>query len=430
MKRVKQYIFRMISPRGRRNKASLVYDIILFLAIFISSGCVLVDLFGWFGDYKELIYKLEYWITYFFIFEYALKLWVAEYRYPNKSLIGAKLEFITSFESLVDLVSILAILLNNIPTELAALKLIKVTKLVRLSKVSELMVEDKEGDTRGQRVKNRVYEIICKDKEGDILSKIYDICSITLIILSVITLFVDTFNVGVTGKNILHTIEYVVAALFTVEYVVRIWTASVEYPDCDPDTAKMKYIFSFMALIDLLSILPVFLTTMDSTLAIVKIFKLLKILRLVKMSRYLSGIHSFVTAVVSKKKQIMFSVMTIVFLMLLCSIFIYGFEHTEQPDVFQNAFSGIKYSFVILTGIGDSSIELVTTLGKTFSTVMTILGVCIFAVPITIVTDEFMNVSKDSAENSEKKRTVLDISEFDENDQKLIVDIYNRMKNK
>ncbi len=431
MNQVKRYVYNMIFPKGKRSKGSIIYDTLLFAMIFISSGCVVLDLFGWFSDYHGTFYRIEYWITYFFIFEYGLKLWVADLRYPDKPWWKAKLEFIISFESFIDIISILAILLNNIPTELTALKLVKITKLVRLTKVSEL-VSDKEGDTKEHRVQKRVYEIICKDKDGDIASKIYDICSIVLILVSVLTLFIDTFDVGTTGKMVLHTIEYVVAILFTVEYAVRVWTAPIEYPDCHPDTAKMKYIFSFMALIDLLSILPVFLTGLDSTLAIVKIFKIMKILRLVKMSRYLSGINRFVKAVVSKKKQILFSVATIVFLMFLCSIFIYAFEHVEQPDVFKNALSGIKYSFVILTGLGDSEVELVTSFGKVLSMAMTLLGVCIFAVPITIVTDEFMNVSGEANEDEdpaeEAAPTTLDISDFEEEDRKLMQALYDKIK--
>ncbi len=432
MKRFKLGVYNMLFPKGKRSKASIIYDSVMFFMIFVSSACVFVDIFGLFSEYKTLIYDIELGITVLFIIEYLIKLWIADLRYPESGKFRSRIEFITSFESFVDLISIFAILFNSIPSELMAFKLIKSVKLVRLIKFTELTAENGES-AKEHRIKKRVYEIICKDTDGDIASRIYDIFSISLIFLSVIMLIADTFTIEGAGKTILHVSEYVVAILFTLEYIVRVWTSSIEYPDCDPDRAKMKYIFSFMALIDLLSIVPVFLTGLDSTLATVKILKLFKILRLVKMSRYLSGINRFASAVASKKKQLMFSMSTIAMLMVLCSVFIYAFEHGTQPEVFSNAFSGITYSFVTLTGIGDSSVELVTSLGKTFSTIMTVLGVCIFAVPVTIVTEEFMassheSTAEDEAEAEPEESQTLDLSELSDEDRRLITDFYNRIK--
>ncbi len=441
MKHVKRQVYDMLFPKGQRSKASVVYDLVMFVLILASSVCVFIDLFGWLTAYHDTIRKIEYITTALFIVEYLIKLWVADLRYPGQNWFKARVEFVTSFESFIDLISIFAILFNGIPSELMTVKLIKSVKLVRLFKFTELTTEGGESE-KMSRAKHRVYEILCKDTEGDWISRVYDIFSIVLIFVSVLTLVTDTFSLQGTAETVLHITEYVIAIVFTIEYIVRVWTSSVEYSDCDPDRAKMKYIFSFMSMIDLLSILPVFLTGLDSTLAIVKILKLFKILRLVKMSRYLSGINHFAAAVVGKKKQIAFSMVTILFLMVLCSVFIYTFEHTAQPEIFQNAFFGITYSFVALTGIGDTSVELVTSLGKTFSTIMTVLGVCIFAVPVTIVTEEFMSISKvatDAVETTDAAKQVppeapgeqdpmlLDISTLSEEDRQLIRDMYSRM---
>ncbi len=432
MKNFKRRVFDMIFPKGKRSKASVVYDILMFILIAVSSACVIFDILGIFKAYRDIIHTTEYVATGIFVFEYFIKLWIADLRYPDTGKFKSRIEFITSFESFIDLISIFAIIFNGIPSELMAFRLIKSVKLVRLFKLSELTTEDGESE-KTRRIKKRVYEIICKDKEGDTASRIYDIFSIILILTSVFTLILDTFPLQDTSRNILHISEYIIAILFTAEYIVRVWTASAEYPECDPDRAKMKYLFSFMAMIDLMSILPVFLTSLDATVATVKILKLFKILRLVKMSRYLTGINKFAAAVVRKKKQIFFSMVTILFLMVLCSVFIYAFEHTAQPDVFKNAFSGIMYSIVAITGIGDASAELVTALGRTFSTIIAVLGVCIFAVPITIVTEEFMAISHEATADREENMpepeepASLDISKLSKEDRKLILEVFNRM---
>ncbi len=431
MQKLKKWVFNIIEVSKDRNILSNIYDIILFFCIAVSTFCVIGELIGFPEAWGPTIKGIEYGITIFFIAEYLLKIWVAEFTYPELSRWKARWEFIISFESLIDLLSIFAVFLNAIPTEFAAVKLLKTIKLARLFKLSEVFENKQSTFHKLDKLKHRIYNIICKDENHDILSKIYDIFSIILIVSSVVVLIVDTFALSDAVRNALHIYEYVVASIFVLEYLLRIWTAPIEYPDVREDKARMKYIFSFMAIIDLLSILPVFLTQLDATLAIVKILKLFKILRLVKMSRYLSGINNFAIAVASKKKQIAFSMSTVALLMILCSVFIYAFEHTAQPDVFENAFSGIVYSFITLIGENDNSMEPITNLGKIFSAIMSLLGVCIFAVPITIVTDEFMKSSKGHEEKETSQtntgNNILNLENLSPENQEMLKMLYEKM---
>ena len=114
----------------------------------------------------------------------------------------------------------------------------------------------------------------------------------------------------------------------------------------------MKYIFSFTALIDLLSIFAIFLVDIPKSAGVLKILKLLRIVRVLKFSRYFDGIYNFGIAIKKKAKQILISIVILCFLVIIFSILLYGFESGYEGTYFTNGFSGISYCFVMLSGLG------------------------------------------------------------------------------
>ena len=109
-----------------------------------------------------------------------------------------------------------------------------------------------------QKIKSAVFQLIQPSK-GNIISKIFDIFIIILISANLITIIVETFDLPDDVRFGITTFEIVSVIIFTIEYLLRIWTADMLYPQLIPAKARLKYVFSFMAIIDLLSILPVYL---------------------------------------------------------------------------------------------------------------------------------------------------------------------------
>ncbi len=317
-------------------------------------------------------------------------------------------EYLTSFDSLIDLLSILSILFNQIPKELAILRLIKLLKLVRLVKMAGYIKTSGGLEARIKKISKRVNEIIDKGEEGDTLSKVYDIVSVLLILLSVSFILLETFAIPQWLHDTLYGFEVGIACLFAIEYLLRVWTAPYEYPDLRPDKARMVYIFSFMSLIDLLSIIPVFVADLPTASGVLKIFKLCKILRLVKASRYLSGIASFGAAIQKKKKQIVMSIIAMVVLVLICSVLLYSVEHEAQPEVFKNAFSGVWYSLQTIFE-SDAEIVLTTTAGKALSTMLLLIGGCMIGVPIAIIATGFEDMIAEQAGEQKADKDLYEV---------------------
>lgn len=404
LKRLKKFIYDIFEPEKTSLKSTL-YHILIGFIVFVSAICVILELFITDEKIISILTIIEIATVGVFIFEYLLKLFVSQHYYPDKNWFTSKIEYIISFDSFIDIICILSIFSNEIPKEFATLRLLKLVKLTRLIKFSNMMKND---EAPSSKLKKRIHEIISKDKEGDVLSKIYDILSIVLICLSLLIIILDTFALPPIIHNIIVTTEYVIAIIFVIEYILRVWTAEYEYPECNPDKAKMKYIFSFMALVDLLSIIPVFFVNIPTETAILKLFKLFKIARLIKMSRYVSGIYTFGVAIKNKMKQIIFSIVVLIALVFISSVLLYAFEHPAQPDVFTHGFSGLVYAATVLTGYGESNMEVVTPMGNAMVIIMLISGACVIGVPLGIVSGEFSAIVEAQEEEKDEKEDIFE----------------------
>lgn len=395
--KIKQRVYRIVGPAEQGDKASSVFDLLLCALVLFSGAAVVIELFDIPDALRRGLEIFEYITVALFILEYLVRLWVSDLQYPEcKNKIAAMWEFITSFDSLIDLLSIVSILFNAIPKSFAILRLVKLLKLVRLVKMAGYIKTSKEAEERFEKIKNRIHEIINKGREGDIVSKIYDIVSVVLIFLSVAFILLETFAIPPWLHQTLFVFEIIIALLFSIEYLLRVWTAPMEFPKLRPDKARMQYIFSFMSLIDLLSIIPVFVANLPTASGILKIFKLCKILRLVKASRYLSGIANFGKAIQKKKKQILMSIIAIVVLILICSVLLYSVENKQQPEVFTNAFSGVWYCLQTIFE-AETELALTTPIGNALSTVMVLLGGCVIGVPVAIIATGFEDMIAEQA---------------------------------
>lgn len=408
--RVKKRVYEIVGPSEQGDKPSAIFDVILCIFVLASCTAVIVELFPIPDALRRGLELFEWIMVGLFILEYLVRLWVCEFQFSEcKNKLSAIWEFITSFDSLIDLLSILSILFNAIPKEFAALRLIKLLKLVRLFKMAGYIKFSEEHAKKIQAAQRRINEIIDKGEEGDLPSKIYDVISVVLIFLSVSFILIETFAIPAWLHKTLFVFEVIIAVVFSIEYLLRIWTAPLEFPDMRPDKARMAYIFSFMSLVDLLSIVPVFVASMPTASGILKIFKLCKILRLVKASRYLSGIANFGKAIQAKQKQIFMSIIAIAVLIMICSVLIYSFENKLQPEIFSNAFSGLWYSFQTLID-ADTEIQMLTPIGKALSVLMMLLGGCIIGVPVTIIATGFENmIAEQAGETAEQNADLYEL---------------------
>lgn len=235
--------------------------------------------------------------------------------------------------------------------------------------------------------KERIFEIIQIGKHEDIVSRVFDVFIILVIVANISVLFLQTFESLNRYKNIFSVIEDVTMIAFIIEYILRIWTADLQFPGRKYSMAILKFMISFDGVVMLLTILPFFF--LSGFVA----FRMLRIVRILHLFRINSKYDSFnvITSVlIEKKNQIISSVFIIFVLMMASSLCMYSAEHEVQPDVFNNAFSGIWWSVSTILTVGYGDIYPITIFGRIMAIVIAILGVGAVAIPTGIISAGFV----------------------------------------
>ena len=245
-----------------------------------------------------------------------------------------------------------------------------------------------------QRFKRIVFDVIQPSVDasgGKIASRIFDAVIMILIVFSVLSVFICTFKIPEWLFRILIRVEFVSLIIFTVEYALRIWTANLLFPELGPVRARIRYITSPMAIIDLISILPFILPILHTyNLVGVRVFRLVRLLRIFKLNRYSDALAAIGDVFRSRAQQMIASIFFVFMILILASLLIYYAEHDAQPDQFSNAFSGLWWAVATLTTVGYGDIYPITPLGRVLGAVIAILGIGVVAVPTSILSAGFM----------------------------------------
>lgn len=255
------------------------------------------------------------------------------------------------------------------------------------------------------KVKNRVYEIIQAGKPGDVISKIFDISLILLILINVCLVIADTFNLPENYQKISGIIETASVIIFTIEYVLRIWTADLLYPEKNYFVAKIKYFFSFLAIIDLLAILPFYLPfffTVD--LRVLRMLRIIRLFRVFKINRYTNSLKTILKVFKNKRNELMSSIFVVLLLMIIASVLMYSIENDAQPDVFRNAFDSLWWALATLTTVGYGDIYSITVVGRILGAVIAFLGIGLVAVPTGIISAGFIESLNEKNEENQKEK--------------------------
>ena len=142
-------------------------------------------------------------------------------------------------------------------------------------------------------LKRRVFEVIQPAGEGKLVSRIFDLFIMALIFLSVASVFILTFELSNTTRRMLFMLERISIVIFSIEYLLRIWTADLLYPELPALRAHLKYLVSPLALIDLAAILPFYLPmVLPLNLIGLRAVRLVRLLRLFKLNRYSEALKS------------------------------------------------------------------------------------------------------------------------------------------
>ena len=266
-------------------------------------------------------------------------------------------------------------------------------------------------------IKKTVFDVIqpgCSDSSAN---RWFDRLITALVVISVATVFAVTFQLPKGVHTALCMVETVASVVFTIEYLLRIWTAGELYPGMSAIKARLRYVVSFMAIVDLVSILPFWLPMfLPDAMHGVRALRLVRLFRIFKLNRYSDAMKSLCDVIADKKRELLASTFVAFLLMMVSSLLMYAAENEAQPQVFQNAFSGLWWAVATLTTVGYGDIYPVTVLGRILGAAIALSGIGALAIPTGIVTSGLMErVEKSGLANEVETRAGKD----DEHDREL-----------
>ena len=208
-------------------------------------------------------------------------------------------------------------------------------------------------------------------KNDSKIGRRFDIFIQSLILLSLVSFSIETLpNLSDKVINFLNIFEFITIVIFSIELLLRLILTSPPF----------KYLFSFYGIIDLIAVIPFYLSV-GVDLRSVRIFRLLRLFRIFKLFKYSSAIDRLNSAFSEIKKEITIFIIGAFFFIYVSSIGIYHFEHKVQPEIFKSVFHSMWWAVTTLTTVGYGDMYPVTTGGKIFTTIIVFIGMGMIAVP-------------------------------------------------
>jgi voltage-gated potassium channel len=227
--------------------------------------------------------------------------------------------------------------------------------------------------------KDKLYEIIFES--DTIEGKRFDLTLLILIILSVVAVSLESVqSVQVKFGNYLYVFEWFITIVFSIEYCLRLYVVK----------RRAAFITSPLGIIDLLSILPAYLSLFLSGaqgLVVIRALRLLRVFRILKLAHYIYDSKYITSALKDSRRKITVFLFTILILVLIIGTAMYLIEGGRNG--FNSIPESIYWAVVTLTTVGYGDITPVTIAGRFLASIVMILGYSIIAVPTGIVTAEF-----------------------------------------
>ena len=211
-----------------------------------------------------------------------------------------------------------------------------------------------------------------------------------LIIVSILAMILESVPAfAATWHSWLLFVEIIVIAGFTIEYGLRIWSApeATYYSELPPWHARWKYAISPMAVLDLLSIIPLYLTLFAGI--DLRALLMLRLLRFFKLARYSPGMRSLVNALNTERKALLATAVVLAGVVLIAASTMYLIEAHAQPDKFGTIPDAIWWAIVTVTTVGYGDVVPVTVAGRIVAALTSISGLIMLALPVGIIATAF-----------------------------------------
>ncbi len=248
--------------------------------------------------------------------------------------------------------------------------------------------------------RQRIYAIIESAERDDKSSRLADIGIVWLIVLNVLAVILESVNhISVTYRDEFYWFEAFSVAVFSIEYVLRLWSC-VDPNDDKPSMAfkaRLRYAFSVHGLIDLVAILPFYLGMFIN--ADLRFLRALRLIRILKLTRYSPALTLLIRAMKREQQAISAALFLMGIALIVAACGIYLCERAAQPDDFGSIPAAIWWAIATLTTVGYGDVIPITIGGKVFGACVMLVGIVMVALPTGILASTFADELRTRREN-------------------------------
>lgn len=221
--------------------------------------------------------------------------------------------------------------------------------------------------------------------EGGRSGRITDVAIMAIILTNVFAIILETVDALAAAYGpVFFWIEVVSVAIFTVEYIGRLWSC-IEYPGYDRMIVdRLRFAMKPIILVDLLAIVPFFLTGFIPDMRALRALRVVRILRLFKAERYSESVNVLERVVYQKRHELVVSVVVDFIMIIILSTIIYELENELQPELFSSIPATMWWGVTMVTRAATFG-EPVTVLGKLLGAILAFLGVGLLGIPGAII---------------------------------------------
>lgn len=220
----------------------------------------------------------------------------------------------------------------------------------------------------------------------------------TNIFISIIIMFLQTEKSLLEYYDIFTMINFINVMLFTIEYLARVYALGF-----NKNINRFKYMTRPMMLIDLIAILPFYLSLFNLDFGFLRALRILRIFKLFRLTKFAEFDGLVISIIKEKKEEFIFIAITLVVLLITLTPLVYYFEKEAQPEVFTSMGTTMWWTVITFTTVGYGDMYPITLMGRILTTFVSFLGIAFYAIPGSIFTSALLEKINDKKQKRKEK---------------------------
>ncbi len=381
----------LLNPNIPGNHQKSVDKWIAILIVVNLFTMVLEQIPAIFEPYKNWFHAFDVVSVVVFVIEYLTRFYLAPEDEEFKAKGNPRLSYMASPFAIIDLLAILPFLLQAfVPVDLRALRFLRLLRILKIFRILLPALKEFKELNRERTFRQKIHALVYDSAYGGRLKDFFNVFINVWVLISVLAVVMET----VASVSYLISIEFVIldtiaVAIFSVEFMMRIYSAVEEPGHRNPLTGRIKQFTNPSTLIDFLAILPFFLEVLLHHVLDLRFLRIFRLARLLKLTRGSDATGTLFKVIKREWPVMSAAAFVMILLIVLTASLGYLVEHAAQPEKFENIPTAIYWAVITLASVGYGDISPITPIGRAITVVMSLVGIGIFAIPAGLLASAF-----------------------------------------